>query len=52
MIMLEARQISYLIRAFARALHKDDALGKLLFFHGRGDNGKSALIPGPSLAGT
>jgi tetratricopeptide (TPR) repeat protein len=33
-----------LIRAFTRALHEDDALGKILFFHGGGGNGKSLLI--------
>ena len=32
------------IRAFTRALHEDDALGKILFFHGGGGNGKSLLI--------
>jgi len=33
-----------LIRAFTRALHEDDGLGKILFFHGGGGNGKSLLI--------
>jgi hypothetical protein len=33
-----------LIRTFTRLLHEDDALGKVLFFHGGGGNGKSLLI--------
>jgi tetratricopeptide (TPR) repeat protein len=33
-----------LIQEFARALHEDDALGKILIFHGGGGNGKSLLI--------
>lgn len=33
-----------LIRSFTRALHEDGALGKILFFHGGGGNGKSLLL--------
>jgi len=33
-----------LIRAFTQTLHEDDALGKILFFHGGGGNGKSLLL--------
>jgi hypothetical protein len=33
-----------LIRIFTRALHEEDALGKILFFHGSGGNGKSLLM--------
>ncbi len=34
----------HLIRAFTRALHEDDALGKILYLRGGGGNGKSLLI--------
>ena len=34
----------HLIRVFARALHEDDALGKILFLRGGGGNGKSLLL--------
>ena len=37
----------HLIRVFTRALHEDDALGKILFFRGGGGNAPGAgSLPG------
>lgn len=33
-----------LLRAFFQTMHEDEALGRVLFFHGEGGNGKSLLL--------